>query len=93
MMLTITIILAVSDYLISANNIYYDIKNSLEYFKDEAIIIDEAKCHLINYKNLDDFSYNGAYAYETGSGYNLVYKGVVYSLEVDEGIILDYSYN
>lgn len=82
-----------SDYLISCNKVYGLLKSSSESFKREALLIDEAKCYLINYKNLDDYEYDGAYTYETGSGYCLVDSELVINLEIEEGMITNYSFN
>lgn len=82
-----------SDYLSSCNKVYALLKSSAESFKNEAQIIDEAKCYLINYKNLDDFEYDDAYIYETGGGYCLIYNELVINLEIEDGMISNYSFN
>lgn len=56
------------------------------------MIIDEAKCYLLNYGDLNDFNYLGAYAYEAGNGYRLVYNDLVIQLMVTDRIIVDYDY-
>lgn len=81
-----------SEFIINSNSIYILLKESIDDFKQEAKIIDEAKCYLINNKNLDDFNYDGAYTYETGVGYCLIYNDLIINLEVEDGMITDYSF-
>lgn len=93
MMSSMSLLLAMSDFIINANDIYYLLKNDIDNFSKEAKVIDEAKCYLINYKNLDDFDYDGAYGYETGDGYKLIYDDLIINLVVEDGIITDYYFN
>ena len=93
MMSSLTIIVTMADYIINANKVYIMLKESIDEFDKEARIIDEAKCYLVNYENLDNFNYDGAYTYETGRGYMLIYNGLVINLEIEEKMISDYSFN
>lgn len=81
-----------SEFIVNSNNVYVLLKENIDDFKCEAKIIDEAKCYLINYKDLDEFNYDGAYTYETGAGYCLVYNDLVINLETEDGMITDYSF-
>lgn len=81
-----------SEYIISADKVYILLNEAIDDFAREAKLIDEAKCYLVNYGNLDDFEYYGAYAYETGRGYNLIYNGQVINLEIEDKMIVDYSF-
>ena len=82
-----------ADYIINANKVYVLLQDSIDDFAIEAKIIDEAKCYLVNYGNLDDFDYDGAYTYETGKGYMLIYNGLVINLEIEDKMIVDYSFS
>ena len=85
------LITLMNEYIITANNIYIDLRDNLEIFQKEAVIIDEAKCYLVNYANLDDFEYDGAYAYETSDGYAIVYDELLIDLKTSDKQIVDYD--
>lgn len=88
----ISIIVAKAKYLSNGDNVLIDLKNNIDSFYEEAQIIDEIKCHLINYKNLDDYYNANVYIYETNNGYELIFNGEDLLIEVKEGIITDYDY-
>lgn len=92
MISSISLIIAMSDYIITSNNILIMLKDNIDSFEKEARIIDEAKCYLINYDTLDDFEYLGVSAYEVGNYYYINYDGLNIKLEVKDGMILSYSY-
>lgn len=84
--------MTMNEYIINANNIFISLKDNIDNFEKEAIIIDELKCHLINFRNLDDFSYPGCDVYDTSVGYEIHYEGLMLSIEVEDGMIVNYSY-
>lgn len=78
-----------SEFIINANKIYIELNDNISSFEQEARVIDEAKCYLINYKELDNFEYDGAYTYQTSYGYCLCYNELVIKLEIEDGMITD----
>lgn len=92
MMSTISILIAVCDYINTANNIYIDLENNIDSFKEEVSLIDNAKCYLINYKTLDGFDYYGTSVIEDGDTYYLEFEGKTIKLNTYEGMILSYSF-
>lgn len=82
-----------SDYLITANTIFNDLKENKEQLFKEAALIDEAKCYLVNFHNLDDFEYGGAYVYGEDGNYYISYDGCTYVLDTNDEMILRYNYN
>ena len=80
------------DSAVTANKAYIKLRDNIESFEKEALLIDEAKCYLINYGNLDDFEYDDAYIYETGDGYHISYSGLEIDLHTDDKMILDYDF-
>lgn len=89
---SISLIIAMSDYIVNANNIFIKLKEYLESFEKEAMIIDEAKCYLINFDTLEGFEYLGSYAYSSGDTYYISYDGLTLKLDTYDGMILNYSY-
>ena len=79
-----------SDYILNANTSFIYLKENVDSFYKEAKIIDEAKCYLVNYGNLDDFEYDDLYVYETGGGYDIVSDEFVVHLEVEDKMIKNY---
>lgn len=84
--------MTMNEYIINANNICISLKDNIDNFEKEAIIIDELKCHLINFHDLDDFSYPGCDIYDTSVGYEINYDGLTLYIEVEEGMITNYTY-
>lgn len=82
-----------SEYIITANNTLIKLREGIDSFKQEAMLIDEAKCYLVNHKDLDDFEYYGTYVEETGRGYNLYYGDLVIRLEIEDNMITDYDFD
>lgn len=81
-----------NEYIINANDIYISLEENITNFESEAIIIDELKCHLINFHNLDNFDYPGCYVNDYGNGYEISYKDLNFYIEVEDGMITNYSY-
>lgn len=92
MMSTISILISVCDYINTANNIYIDLENNIASFNNEASLIDNAKCYLINYDTLDGFDYYGTNVVSDGDTYYLEFEGKTIKLNTYEGMILSYSY-
>lgn len=85
--------MAMSEFIINANNIYIELEDSIDSFEKEARIIDEAKCYLIIYGDLDDFEYDGGYAVSESFGYSIYYDDLVIKVEIEDGMISDYYFN
>lgn len=92
MISTISILVALLDYISTANLIFIKLEDNIDLFEKEFYLIDEIKCHLINYKDLDEFEYDGAYIYESNNKYHIRYEDLNIELEVNDGRIYDYGY-
>lgn len=86
-------ILLMSDFVITSNQIYDDLNNFTNDFYLEAELIEEAKCELINFNKLEDMNLSRGIAYvsETSGGYNITYNGLNVYLKVEERMIVDYT--
>lgn len=95
MMTSMSLILTMSEYIINANEIYIALKDNIEEFKKEALIIDYVKCVLINKEELNDFYIDETYVsvYQNAEYYYLDYDDIELKLEVVDGVIEDYSSN
>lgn len=85
-----SVILAKSDYLQSANNVYYNLQENERLFELEANVINYVKCSLLRNEEIDDFYVNGIYVetYETNNGYELCFDDYVMNIEIyDKQII------
>lgn len=83
--------MAKTTYIINANNIYIDLLNNVQEFQKEAEIIDDLKCYLINFNNLDEYYYPGVDINEISSGYEIIYDDRDLLIEVKEGMIVNYE--
>lgn len=92
MISTISILIALLDNITTANNIYIKLEDNVELFEKEFYLIDEIKCHLINFGDLDEFEYDGAFIYEAGNKYHIQYEDLNIELEVKDGRIHNYAY-
>lgn len=92
MMSVMSLLILMSEYIVSANNIFLELKGNLALFEKEARLIDEAKCYLVNYKNLDNFEYENAYIYANNDTYYIEYQDLNIRLKTKDGMIIDYSY-
>lgn len=81
-----------NDYISNANNIYIDLKDNIASFENEAVIIDELKCYLINFHSLEGFYYPDLEYTETGNGYHIFFKGLNFNIDVEDGMIVDYNF-
>lgn len=86
-------ILAIADYLIVLNKIDDNLYNFIGDFYDEAELINEAKCYLLNYSNLQDMplSKGMAYVEKHLDGYDISYNGLNIYIEVEDNIVIDYT--
>lgn len=93
MMSLMTMILLMSDFIITSNEIYDDLNNFVDDFYLEAELIEEAKCELINFNKLEDMTLSRGVAYinETSGGYMVTYNGLNAYLKVENRMIIDYT--
>lgn len=84
-------IVAKSDYIFNANNVYYNLNKHLDVFKLEANIINYAKCVLLRNEELDDFIIDNTYVdvYNNSNGYDLYFDEYILSIEVYDKQIID----
>ena len=92
MMIATSILVMMNEYIINANNIYFVLEKNIENFYNEAVIIDELKCHLINFHDLEDFDYPDCFVNDFYNGYEINYKNLHFYIEVEDGMIMNYSY-
>lgn len=85
-------ILLMSDFIITSNQIYDDLNDFIDDFYLEVELIEEAKCELINFNKLEDMNLSRGIAYisETNGGYNVSYNGLNIYLKVEDRMIVDY---
>lgn len=88
-----TMILLMSDFIITSNQIYDELNTFINEFYLEAELIEEAKCELINFNKLEDMSLSRGIAYvnEAYDGYNVSYNGLNVYLVVEDRMIVDYT--
>lgn len=93
MMNCLSLILAMSEYIMTADSIYIKLNDFMDSFKDEAEIINKAKCELANYGKLSDFYLSNGIANvnEDGPNYRVSYNGLNLYLYIDGKMIADYS--
>lgn len=88
MMGTMSIVILIADYIITANNIYINLDEFYDDFALEAKIINEAKCLVAN-DMLEDFYVDGylVSVYKDGSDYVLSYNGLDMAIKVEDKMI------
>ena len=71
------------DYIISANTIYNRFRQSQDSFYKQALIIEKAKCMLLQDDNLENFYVDGCFVsvYSYGNRYGLYFDN--YCIEID----------
>ena len=79
-------VIAKSNYLYSANNVYENLKTFEENFEMEAKVINYAKCELIRNDSLQDFEVDGiaVRVYDYNNRYELYYDCYKMSIEVND---------
>lgn len=85
-----------SDYIISANRVYENLKEFEDIYEKEAQVISYAKYTLLRNEELDDFIVNGIYVsvYDMADGYELCFDGYFIDIDVyDKQIIHFEMYN
>lgn len=89
----LTVILAKSDYLYTANTAYINLKKAENTFEKEAYVISYIKCKLLRNEEIDDYMTNGVFVsvYETTNGYELYFDNYRISIEVYDKQIIDYD--
>ena len=93
MMNCLILIMAMSDLLITSYNVYNDLDAFSDSFYDEAELISEAKCQLINTGELEDMNLSKGMATVSpvDNGYYVTYNGLCIFLEVKDRMISDYT--
>ena len=88
-----TMIIAISNYLITYNKINGELKDFIDDFYDEAKLINEAKCYLLNNGKLDNYllSNNEVSVEKIDNKYLLSYNDCSYLLSIEDKMIIDYS--
>ena len=81
-----------SDYIIKADQVYYDLECCEEMFAHEALVIERAKCLLLQEGELDDFPAGDVYVNVSlnDEGYDLYYECYRIHLYVNERQIINF---
>ncbi|MBR2577922.1 MAG: hypothetical protein IKE38_03225 [Erysipelotrichaceae bacterium] len=82
-----------SDLLVTSHTVYADLDDFTERFRDEAELINEAKCQLFSFNELRNMSLSkgAATVSEYENGYYVRYNGLELYLEVNGRMISDYT--
>lgn len=85
--------MAMSDLIITSYNIYADLDGFTDDFYDEAELISEAKCQIVNTGKLESMylSKGMASVSTADDGYYVSYNGMYIFLEVRDRMISDYT--
>lgn len=88
-----TVILAKSDYLKTANDVYYNLQENEKIFESEAIVLNYIKCMIIRNEEIDDFYVDGIYVnvYENSNGYELYFEDYVMNIDVYDKQIINFD--
>lgn len=89
----LTLILAKSDYIESANTVLFNLNEYEDSFEKLAYVLNYAKCKLIRNEELGDFYVNGIYVscFSKGNTYDLYYDDFKLTIEVYDHQIIDYE--
>lgn len=89
----LTLILAKSDYIKTANTVLFNLSEYEDSFEKLANVLNYAKCTLVRNEELDDFYTNGIYVscYSKGNSYDLYYDDYKLTIEVYDNKIIDYD--
>ena len=87
------IIAAKSDYIVKANEAYYNLREYEDMFYKETQIIDYLKCALLRNDNIDDFYIDDCLVsvYHIAGGYNLFFDDYKMNIEIYEKQIVGMS--
>lgn len=82
-----------SEYIICANQVYYNLLEAQEIYRLEANVLNYAKCFLANNEYLKSFETQGynVIVYDNGKGYDLYVDGYCISLVTYEKQILSFN--
>lgn len=94
MMTMITLILAKSDYIYTANSVYINLDESDTNFADRVKVISYFKTILLLNEEILDFSIDGIYVdvEEYDGGYYLSFNNELLNISVIDRVIVDYEY-
>lgn len=81
-----------SDHIIKADQVYYDLERFGELFAHEALVIDRAKCLLLQEGDLENYMAKGIYVSvdRNSDGFDLHYDSYVIHLSVYERQIINF---
>lgn len=90
----ITLILAKSDYIYTANSVYINLDESDTNFADRVKVISYFKTILLLNEEILDFSIDGIYVdvEEYDGGYYLSFNNELLNISVIDRVIVDYEY-
>ena len=90
-----TLIVAKSEYIYSANYVYSNLKDYMDIYEKEAYIINYLKCALVRNEDIGDFYINDCYVdvNKNSDGYDLYFDSYVMSIEVYDKQIIDVVIN
>ena len=82
-----------SDYIVTANKVYYNLEQARSIFAMEAYVIGYARCRILTDGDLDDFTVNGydVRVLLNGEGYDLYVNGYHVRLTVYDRQIIAFS--
>lgn len=72
----------------TANEIYIELKDNISSFEKEVNLLNEAKCYLANFDELDGFEYLDVEAYRYGNGYILEGQDLKIYVEIKDKMIV-----
>lgn len=90
MMIVMNLTIVNSKRLDVNNKTFIMLQENIETFKKEAILIEELKCYLINGQEILDFPY--ASVIYRGDYYLVEYEDLCFRIKVNDGLIIDLSY-
>ena len=85
-----SLIVAKSEYIYSANSVYSSLREYVGIYKKEAYIINYLKCALLRNEDIGDFYFDDCYVdvNKNSDGYDLYFDNYVMNIEVyDKQII------
>ena len=93
MMSSLSLILVMSEYLITCNSIYSELEDFIDSFEQEAEVLNAAKCILLNNGKISDMqlSQGTAYVEDLGGTCRIRYNSLEMIVEISDRMISDYQ--
>ena len=93
MMSSLSLILAMSEYIITCDRIYSELEDFIGSLEDEAEVLNAAKCTLLNYGKISDMqlSKGTASVEDLGGSCRIRYNGLNLVVEISDRMISDYQ--